>query len=121
VTIADVHSARETVQAVGHQDLPVIAQIDVAATVQGKEAADPSRRPLQEAPRRRPRVSRAEAVDEEAHVHAARRRRRERVRKAEPGLVAVEDERGQVDRVPCRSDRLEHGGIRCSSDTDKSS
>jgi hypothetical protein len=63
MTIADVHPTREAMQAVGHQDLPVVAQIDVAAPVQRKEAADLSRRPLQEAPRGGSRVLLAEAID----------------------------------------------------------
>lgn len=59
----------------------------------------------------RPRIPFADAVDQDAHVHAARNRGGQGPAEVLPGLILIENVGGQADMVSCGLDGLEHGRV----------
>jgi hypothetical protein len=93
--VDDVDAADERGRAVDHRKLAVHAAQTPAAQTQPREFRPEGQHPragaAQHVAETRRKVARAEAVDQQMHAHAARRRAGQRVRHQATGLVVGKD------------------------------
>ena len=114
VLVADVHATRESQLAVDREDLAVVAQVQGEVRRPQPRLQEPRNLHAGAAktpPHARQRVELAEAVEQYAHLDAARARRAQRLDELRADAARIEDVGRQIDMATRLADREQHRGI----------